>query len=154
MANKYFKSHRMSPIQEIIWQVMSIRNTYRNIESLTKTNNSLCCVMNITPSENSDPYKIEISYHCGGFPRAILLSPEIQKRDGQLPHHTYGTDKNGHAILCVFHPGSKEWDHTMLLSKTFIPWISTWLNTYEYWLITGEWHYAEMVSDFTKKLTK
>ena len=102
--------------------------------------------MSITPSENSDPYRVEISYRCGGFPRAIVLSPEIQKKDGNLPHHIYGTDKNGHIILCVFHPGSKEWNNTMLISKTFIPWVSTWLNTYEYWLITGEWHYDEIIS--------
>lgn len=146
MANKYFNPHRMSPIQEIVWQVMSIRNTYSNIESLTKTKNSFRCIMSITPSENSDPYRVEISYRCGGFPRAIVLSPEIQKKDGNLPHHIYGTDKNGHIILCVFHPGSKEWNNNMLISKTFIPWVSTWLNTYEYWLITGEWHYDEIIS--------
>ena len=61
MANKYFKPHRMSSIQEIVWQVMSIRNTYSNIESLTKNKNSFHCIMNIIPSENSDPYRVEIS---------------------------------------------------------------------------------------------
>ena len=29
------------------------------------------------------------------------------------------------------------------IEDTFVPWISAWLNTYEYWLITGKWHYAE-----------
>lgn len=144
MGSKYFRARKMSPFQEIIWQLSSIRKTYSNIESYTRTKNSFTCVLNITPSENSDTYKVEISYKADHFPRAKLLSHKLEERDGEFPHHIYGFDKNGCARLCVFYPGNKEWNSNMLISESFIPWVSTWLNAYEFWLITGEWHYAEI----------
>ncbi len=150
MANKYFKSRKMSAIQRVMWQLKSIRNTYGNIESSSMNKNSLVCIMNITPSENSDTYKVEISYRYGFYPKAKLLSHKLEKRDGKYPHHIYGFDKNGCANLCVFHQGSNEWNYDMLISKSFIPWVSTWLNTYEYWLITGEWHYNEIIDGCEK----
>ena len=146
MGSKYFRTRRMSPIKEIVWQLSSIRNTYSNIESSTRTNNSFSCIMNITPSENSDTYKVEISYRCGYYPKAKLLSHKLEKRNGTLPHHTYGCDKEDNAWLCVFHQKSGEWNSKMLISQSFIPWVSTWLNAYEFWLITGEWHYDEIVA--------
>jgi len=146
MANKYFRSRKMSPIQKVVWQLMSIRNTYSNIEESFLTKNGFTCIMNITPSENSNTYKVEISYKYGYYPMAKLLSPKLEKNKGKYPHHTFGMDENGCARLCVFHQDSNEWNSDMLISESFIPWVSTWLNTYEFWLITGEWHYDEIVN--------
>ena len=151
MAGKYFRSRQMSSIKEIVWQLSSIRNTYGNIESCKNTSSSFSCIMNIMPSENSDTYKVEISYKCGYYPKVKLLSHKIEERNGKLPHHIYGFDKNGHALLCVFHQESGEWNKDMLISKSFIPWVSTWLNAYEFWLITGEWHYDEIIAEKENK---
>ena len=145
MANKYFRSCGMSSIKKVVWQMTSVRNTYSNVESSNITKKGFTCVMNITPSENSDTYKVEISYKYGFYPKAKLLSHKLEKRNGKYPHHIYGMDENGCARLCVFHQDSKEWNSDMLISQSFIPWVSTWLNTYEYWLITGEWHYDEII---------
>ena len=142
MGSKYFRPRKMSPIKEIIWQLSSIRKTYSNVESYSRTNNSFSCVMNITPSENSDTYKVEISYQSGYYPKAKLLSHKLEERNGKLPHHIFGVDNDGHAELCVFHPN--EWNGKTLISQSFIPWVSTWLNAYEFWLITGKWHYDEI----------
>ncbi len=32
----------------------------------------------------------------------------------------------------------------MYIADSFVPWVCTWLSTYEYWLVTGKWHYDEM----------
>ncbi len=144
MGNKYFHSKRMSNIQRVLWQLRSIRNTYSNIESSSCGKDSLTCVMKITPSEHSDTYTVEISYKCGKIPQAKLLSHKLEKRNDKYPHHIFGIDKNGHAELCVFHQKTDFWNRDVLISESFIPWVSTWLNTYEYWLITGEWHYSEV----------
>ena len=32
-----------------------------------------------------------------------------------------------------------EWNPTMLLSRTIVPWASEWLLFYELWVITGVW---------------
>lgn len=153
MGSKYFRSRKMSPIKYVIWQLSSIRDTYSNIESSTRIKNGFKCIMNITPSENSDTYKVEISYQYGYSPKAKLLSHKLEEKDGKLPHHIFGFDKDGRAFLCVFHQKSGEWNKNMLISQSFIPWVSTWLNTYEFWLITGEWHYDEII-DGKEKMAK
>ena len=145
MAKKYFNSRKMSPIQRAMWQLTSIRNTYSNVESSKLTKNGFTCTMNIMPSEHSDTYKVEISYRYGLCPKVKLISHKLEKRNGKYPHHIFDIDKNGYAQLCVFHRDYDGWSRDMLISESFIPWVSTWLNTYEFWLITGEWHYDEII---------
>lgn len=145
MVRKFPRSKRFNPAVKLFGQYSEIKKTYSNIESAVLNKDSFVVTMNVTPSENSQTYKVEISYRYGYKPKAVLLSPELQQRNGQYPHHTYGKDKRGYAKLCVYCPDLNEWDESMPIATSFIPWVSTWLNTYEYWLITGEWHYDEIV---------
>lgn len=144
--------NKVSPFVQLISQYSKVKKTYTNIEfaQLNKRNQSFEVVMNITPSENSDTYKVRINYKVGKSPKAILLFPELKKYDGRFPHHIYGWD-NGHADLCVYCPYKGEWTSSMPIAESFIPWVSTWLNTYEYWLITGEWNYNEIKSGSQKE---
>lgn len=129
----------------LVQQELKIRNLYGDlIESIHIVKSELICIMNLQPSEHSDMYKVKIAYKISDVsPKVWLLSPELQKVDGKAPHHVYGKDKNGHHQLCVYHPRRKEWNQQMFIAESFIPWVCTWLNTYEYWVITGEWHYDE-----------
>ena len=100
--------------------------------------------MKLKPNEHGDIYTVKITYKCGGIPQAILLSPEIQCYDGKLSHHTYGlSPKEEKPILCVCAPGFQEWNPNLWIAESFVPWVCTWLNTYEFWLITGNWYYDE-----------
>ena len=145
MARKFPRRKSYNPMVKLLRHYTEIKKLYGNIESAVLTKDNFTVIMNITPSENSQTYKVEISYRYEYKPRAVLLSPELQKKGGKYPHHIYGMDKNGHAKLCVYWPHLDEWDEDMSIATSFIPWVSTWLNTYEYWLITGEWHYDEIV---------
>lgn len=145
MARKFPRRKRHNPMVKLLYHYTEIKRLYGNIESSVLRKDRFTVVMNIIPSENSQSYKVEISYRYGYKPRAVLLSPELQQKDGKYPHHIYEMDKNGHARLCVYCPFLDEWDEDMSIATSFIPWVSTWLNTYEYWLITGEWHYDEIV---------
>lgn len=138
---------------QLVSQYAKIKSTYTNIKSAQMDNRrrSFEITMDITPSENSDTYEVKITYEIGKKPQAVLLSPDIKDFNGDLPHHIYGFDKNDHAILCVYCPFKDGWTSNMPIADTFIPWISTWLNTYEYWLITGEWNYNEIKSDTAKE---
>jgi len=151
MARKFPKAKAATPYVRFMNQYTGIKNTYGNIESSQIRKDCFEVVMNITPSENSATYKVRIAYRIGYKPRAILLSPDLKKRDGEYPHHIYGFDKAGHAILCVYCPHKNEWNSNMPIATSFIPWVSTWLNTYEYWLITGEWHYDEVLVEDEEK---
>jgi len=125
-------------------QQLKIQQIYKNIEACKIRRKGLQCVLHIKPSENSQTYKVQVLYELGKRPKALLLSPPLQKVSGEEPHHLYRKDNFGYPSLCIY--AEDEFDvtgRTHFLADTFIPWISTWLHTYEYWLITGEWHYPE-----------
>ena len=145
MARKFPRRKHYNPMVKLLRHYTEIKRLYGNIESSVLSKDSFTVIMNITPSENSQTYRVKISYRYGYKPRAVLLSPDLQQKEGKYPHHIYEMDKNGHARLCVYCPFLDEWNEDMSIATSFFPWVSTWLNTYEYWLITGEWHYDEIV---------
>jgi len=117
------------------------------IESCTVTKGTLICDMKVRPSSESNLYRIRVSYKASDrYPKVWLLSPALEMVNGSLPHHIYEMDKNMHPRLCVYYPAYNEWNVGMNIATVFIPWVITWLNTYEYWLITGVWYYDESPS--------
>lgn len=143
MAKKYLRSKPYS----LVVQEEELKKTYYALITSIHINRShLYCTMKLRPSKGSIVYTIRIEYSIGNAPKVWLIAPEMERVDGKLPHHIYKADKDreGHQRLCVYYPRFYEWDgRCMLLSETFVPWIITWLNTYEYWQVTGEWVYAE-----------
>ena len=144
------KFNKQQPISLAV-QSLALNKKYKSlIDCCFVKNGSLSCIMRIKPSENSETYRVLIKYklslHRGEYyPQVWLLDPAMKKREGKYPKHIYASraDALGHQCLCLFYPDYNEWNRNMLISDTFVPWISAWLNTYEYWLITGKWHYAE-----------
>lgn len=132
----------------LIQQRIAIQQNYSGvIESISTEKNTLHCVLKLQPSMESCMYQVRIAYKLSdGFPKVWLLSPELQKVNGRYPHHIYGFDEMHHPRLCVYYPGYREWNNAMSIAETFIPWIITWLSTYEYWQITGAWFYDESPS--------
>ena len=145
MGRKFPPRKVVSPTRKLFAQYARIKKTYGNIEESQVGKDNFYVIMNIMPSPNSDCYKVKISYRYGYRPQAILLSPPLQQYNGEYPHHIYSRNPDGTASLCVFHPDKDEWNSNVPIATSFIPWVSTWLNTYEYWMITGEWHYDEAI---------
>ena len=143
MVRNYLK---IKPIS-LIKQQIKLQHTYAGLVELNYIEKSmLICVLNIQPSCESQVYKVKITYKLSdGAPKVWLIYPKLQKYDGIYPHHTYGKDEKGNYQLCVYYPKYKEWNQYMYIADAFIPWVCTWLNTYEYWLLTGIWHYDEML---------
>jgi hypothetical protein len=78
-------------------------------------------------------YKIRIKYRHGRRPVVDVLDPVLVPRVPWLKiPHTFDTGS-----LCL-HLIS-EWDDTMLIHETIVPWTSTWLYFYEIWHATTEW---------------
>jgi len=103
--------------------------------SCTVRRDELVWVAALTPTPVSREYVVRLSYKLTDFPEVELLDPEMETRDGLKPPHLYPGDK-----LCLYRPGWGEWDRTMLLVETIVPWTAEWLMHYEIWLATGEWH--------------
>ena len=88
----------------------------------------------LKPTELSSFYSIKLVFD-GISPEVFVVNPNpLQKASGEskLPH-VYDQKKQQ---LCLYW---KDWDRTMPLSKTIVPWIADWLFYYEIWLYTGIW---------------
>ncbi|WP_404391350.1 hypothetical protein [Pseudoalteromonas phenolica] len=102
----------------------------------------------IQPTSLSRRYKVVIRYTINKLPFCIVTEPDLTvlASDKAIPH-TYPNSTNVKGVqLCLFLPKVKklnkvsEWQPTMFVADTFIPWASTWLFYFECWLSTGTWH--------------
>jgi hypothetical protein len=77
-------------------------------------------------------------------PLAIVLRPELSPREGgvyeDVPHLMFDPDNPKYSALCLFDPNGNEWNRTMMIADTTIPWTCEWLRFYEIWHATGVWH--------------
>ena len=144
MGNKRYLKNKAIPL---IQQGIRLRNLYEGlIDSISISKSELVCIMHLQPSEHSDTYTVKIIYKISDFsPKVWLISHSLKTVGGKRPHHIYEVDEEGHCRLCVYDPKLKEWNQQMFIAESFVPWICTWLNTYEYWVITEEWHYDEAI---------
>lgn len=85
-------------------------------------------------------YRIEVRYRLGASPQVRVLTPKLVRLpgnvEGQLPH-VYPPAED--PTLCLFDPRAEEWNASMYLAQTTVPWSLDWLACYELWLMTGRW---------------
>lgn len=85
-------------------------------------------------------YTIEIRYKLWTWPKVRVIAPELarlpENSEGALPHVYPPADD---PTLCLFDPEKHEWDPTMYIAHTTVPWSFDWLACYELWLMTGRW---------------
>lgn len=89
----------------------------------------------LTPWALGETYCIRVRFKSGKAPRVHVVEPQLRPREpgGQVPH-TY----SGNA-LCLYRPRNREWNSSLAIAETIIPWSCEWLYFYEVWLVTGEW---------------
>lgn len=112
---------------------MYLERDFPNSKSFIR-NSELIWIKVITPTSLSRSYTVQVKLKLPKSPRIKILEPMLNPPEGENLPHVY---RNG--TLCLYYPKWKEWDNTMLLADTIIPWISEWLLYYEIWLYTGKW---------------
>lgn len=93
----------------------------------------------VIPTPLSAEYKIKVEYIRGKYPEIYVIEPrklKLYPGNTTLPH-VYSTPRQR---LCLFYRIGREWNSSMYISNTIIPWTSEWLLHYECWLATGKWH--------------
>lgn len=96
--------------------------------------NVFTAIVELQPNPSSRPYTVRIKYRIGGVPEVHVLTPTLRLHpDAEGLPHTYPGNR-----LCLHLPG--EWQPTMFITHTTVPWTSEWLLYYEIWLITGRWN--------------
>lgn len=106
---------------------------YPQFSSKTNRGNRIVWTGELQPTARSARYRVQVTYVVPRRPEIRVLEPELQKRDDsdRLPHVFPGN------LLCVHE--ARDWNATMLIAATIIPWICNWLYFYEVWLDTGCW---------------
>lgn len=101
----------------------------------------------LQPTIFSRKYKVRIEYTLSSKPVCSVIEPCLEKLAlGKPIPHTYpnASDIPG-TILCLFLPKIKkvnrvsEWQSTMFVADTIVPWASIWLLYFEFWLGDGAW---------------
>ncbi|TIX48860.1 hypothetical protein E5222_14040 [Alteraurantiacibacter aquimixticola] len=90
----------------------------------------------VRPSLIGREYTVRIEYRQGSTPRVFVIDPSLSELAGDrdLPH-VYRDPLR----LCLMLPKAFEWDSSMRIDQTFVPWAATWLYYFEEWLASGEW---------------
>jgi hypothetical protein len=88
------------------------------------------------PTPLSREYIIRIEYRRGDIPKVFIKEPDmvLLAGDRKIPH-IYKKPLH----LCLYLPRSGEWDGTMRIDRTFVPWASVWLYYFEEWLASNDW---------------
>jgi hypothetical protein len=92
----------------------------------------------ITPTPLSRRYTVRITYYAGKYPRVVVADPPLRPdEDGSLPH----LYRDG--CLCLHQ--EDQWDGSMSIADTILPWTAEWLAHYELWRRSGLWYGDEPV---------
>jgi len=86
----------------------------------------------LRPSALSPAYTVSLVYKLGDPPRLHVLEPALDPGHRLELPHVYDNDR-----LCLYTPG--EWNGTMQLATTILPWTAEWLFHYEVWRTTERW---------------
>lgn len=74
-----------------------------------------------------------MAYRLTYDPIVYVVDPPLRRYENKPIPHVF--DLN---TLCLF-LGKHEWNPTLLIADTIVPWAAEWLVFYEVWLAIGEW---------------
>ena len=112
-------------------QALGLRSVFSGAD-LTLKPGRLSWTGRLQPCDLSRIYTVQITYARGRYPAVRVLAPKFQAAENGFLPHTYD---NG--TLCLY--DAAQWNPTMLIVDTIVPWAAEWLLHYEIWLATGEW---------------
>lgn len=91
----------------------------------------------VQPTPLSRIYQARLECDNYGKPSVYIDSPDIKLlASGKHLPHVYDQDKKK---LCLYLPGSGQWNNNLFLADTVVPWTSLWLMYFEEWVWSGEW---------------
>lgn len=101
----------------------------------------------LQPLPFSREYRVVIRYTLSHPPVCVVIDPDLSTlaQGRKIPHIYRNQTGIRGTQLCLYLPVVKpknkvsEWQPTMFLAKTILPWASMWLVYFEFWLSSGEW---------------
>lgn len=101
----------------------------------------------LQPLPFSREYRVVIRYTLSHPPVCVIREPDLSNlaQGRKIPHIYRNQTGIRGTQLCLYLPVVKqknkvsEWQPTMFLANTILPWASMWLVYFEFWLSSGEW---------------
>ena len=89
------------------------------------------------PTALSRVYGGRVIYRQDATPHVLVFRPDLVDLAGgrKLPH----VYQERPTRLCLYLPRAKEWNGSMSLSETIVPWTILWLFYFEEWLMSDDW---------------
>lgn len=132
---------RHPKIKSVALQLQNLRSCFPN-SKYTFINGRFVWQCYLQPTESSKKYLLTLKYD-GKFPKAYLYNQGILKSDTDSVKHVlkseFKSENDEYVQLCLCYPLKNEWNRSMFISETFVPWALSWLYYYEIWRVTGEW---------------
>lgn len=132
MGSKYFRTKKLTVSQ----QAYALRSLYPDSQCRANKN-KLDWTGFLRPTPLSASYTLNVLYRQGFNPKAYIREPQLAVLPGKELPHVYSQVEQR---LCLYYPrGGGEWNESMSIALTIVPWASEWLLFYELWLSTGQW---------------
>ena len=138
MANKRYPKNKpvTIPIQKF-----NIKKEFKTMIEKDYYGIGLKMILKIQPTGFSKIYKILLIYESvQKRPQVYVSIDQLEIDDKEDIPHKYGIKSingNEYVNLCLYY--RNEWDSTMKITETIIPWTCEWLYFFEFWCITGKW---------------
>jgi hypothetical protein len=114
-------------------QALELRRLFPTTQP-TIRRSQLVWVAVLTPTPLSRAYTIRVTYSVGEYPKVVVVDPPLDPDpNGYLPHFY-----SGDGCLCLHE--ADDWDSSLLIAGTILPWATEWLAHYELWKQTGQWY--------------
>jgi len=120
----------------ITQQAVGLRSLYP-LSTCKVNRNDLSWIGTLQPTPLSDTYTIKLNYKLEKRPHIYVIAPQLIRPNNKKLPHVYQQKKQEICLYCPF--GKPDWNPSMCIGRTIIPWASEWLFYYELWLATGEW---------------
>ena len=106
------------------------------IRKCTIKKGTLTTCFKIRPTDLSRTYRVKITYKLTEVPKVMVIEPNlVDLANGKKLPHVYHNPLR----LCLFTPKLMQWNSTMKIAKTTVPWTYLWLYYFEDWLESGVW---------------
>lgn len=89
-----------------------------------------------SPSPLSRIYRVHIEMGQDLWPEVFVHDPDLDALAGRrdIPHVYHDPTR-----LCLYLPGTSEWQPWLRLDQTIVPWTALWLFYFEDWLASRTW---------------
>jgi hypothetical protein len=123
---------RSTPTRSLGQQAFALRDRFPS-GRITIVSSELRWEGQLTPTAISRTYSLRLRYRLGSSPAVRVVAPQLRARSGEGLPHVY---EDGSLCLHL----DTDWNGTMRLADSIVPWAAEWLFFYELWLPSGEWH--------------